>query len=894
MNGSDSRLCAIYGAVVTLCLLFAPGAHAQAISYTEFNAGPAAPVLTGGGSGAWDEFIREKVQIVEEGGLFRMWYVGHSAAGQETSKVGYATSTDGVNWIKYAGNPIVSRSSSDQDISVVVMADGSYRMYIEVNNLYIDLLLSADGIHWTPSSANPVKTVAASPVVWQEGGSWYMLYEHMAGATMDIWLATSPDGIVWTDSAANPVISATSFTAPDSILKEGSVYHLYYHTANNGMWHATSTNLTSWSNQQLLIPDQSLTSAFVFRTNAGEVWAYLWKDDGSQRYFHRRGAPLNFPLHWGLDEGSGGVANGDGFQVNATLVNGAFWTNGVIGGGVGFDGVDDYISTNFTQNLPNWTVAVWARSPFAPSSGPTSGPVQREANFQLNWNHGDTQFRGAAALRVNGRWHAASFGPLGANVWYHLTATYDGETLRTYRDGALVSTNTSPSGAPDAESNPLVFGRHATRERYFQGSIDDVHIFNRALSATEIQALLAGGLDGSPPTAPSGLITSVSGQTVSLFWQPAGDPESGISQYRVFRGSTPGGPKSLLGFVTGSSLGAVDPSGAANSSYYYQVAAVNGTGLQGPSSNEAFALTGDVPPAAPTGLVATVALDDVSLNWNDNPEQDLSGYRIYRGTTNGGPYAAIGPSQVGPSQYVDMNLAPGTYYYVVTALDGGGNESIRSSQVSGTVLPPPDPGSPTWHWRLDEGAGTLAADSGVNGANGQLQGGTSWTSGVAGGGVSFDGVDDYVSTPVTQNLPVWTVAVWTRSPAAPASGVTAGPVQREANFQFNWNHGEAQFRGAAALRVAGRWHAASFGSLAANTWHHLAASYDGETLRAYRDGVLVSSNTAPSGPPDAEPNPLVLGRHATRTDRLFNGSIDDVRIYNRVLTPEEIAVLVSP
>ena len=159
--------------------------------------------------------------------------------------------------------------------------------------------------------------------------------------------------------------------------------------------------------------------------------------------------------------------------------------------------------------------------------------------------------------------------------------------------------------------------------------------------------------------------------------------------------------------------------------------------------------------------------------------------------------------------------------------------------------------------------------------------------------MTFDGVDDYIATTFAQNLPALTVAVWVRSPAAPASGVTAGPVQREANFQINWNHGDAGYRGAAALRVAGRWYAASFGTLNANTWYHLTATYDGEVLRTYRDGLLITSNAAPSGPPDAESKPMTFGRHATRPDRFFAGSIDEVKIFDRALNDAEVAALTS-
>src|SRR4030095_8425347 len=133
----------------------------------------------------------------------------------------------------------------------------------------------------------------------------------------------------------------------------------------------------------------------------------------------------------------------------------------------------------------------------------------------------------------------------------------------------------------------------------------------------------------------------------------------------------------------------------------------------------------------------------------------------------------------------------------------------------------------------------------------------------------------------------WTVSGWVRSPSAPSGTGYGAPIHRQWNYQINWNHATAAFRGAAAVRVGGTYYSASFGALAANTWYHLAATYDGGTLNAYTNGVLITSNTAPSGPADADPNPVTIGRHAA-VNNCFQGIVDNVRIYSRALSLAEI------
>ena len=230
---------------------------------------------------------------------------------------------------------------------------------------------------------------------------------------------------------------------------------------------------------------------------------------------------------WQLNDGIGLMAfDSSGGGMNGTLVNGPAWTTGRLGGALSFNGVNQLVSTDFVENLTAWTVAVWVRSPAAPSSAPASGPVDRSKNFQINWNDPDAAFRGAVAERVGGTWYAASFGPLVSNTWYHLAGTYDGGTLRAYVNGVLSTTNPLPSGKPDPESLTLALGSRAGTRSYFAGVVNGVRIYSRAISAAEVAALARP--NALPPLAVT-LSASPTGQAVSLIWTASADPNSAAS-----------------------------------------------------------------------------------------------------------------------------------------------------------------------------------------------------------------------------------------------------------------------------------------------------------------------------------------------------------------------------
>jgi fibronectin type 3 domain-containing protein len=99
----------------------------------------------------------------------------------------------------------------------------------------------------------------------------------------------------------------------------------------------------------------------------------------------------------------------------------------------------------------------------------------------------------------------------------------------------------------------------------------------------------------------------------------------------------------------------------------------------------------NIAPAAPTGLSAVSGIGLVMLNWNDNSEPDFNGYNVYRSTTQGSGYVKLNSSVLDGSDYADTNVVNGTtYYYVVTAVDTAGLESVNSGEASATPSNPAD------------------------------------------------------------------------------------------------------------------------------------------------------------------------------------------------------------
>ena len=198
-------------------------------------------------------------------------------------------------------------------------------------------------------------------------------------------------------------------------------------------------------------------------------------------------------------KGGAAFTSNAGSLGGAASVRGGKLVPGRKGEAIRLDGRDDYVDTGLSRDIPIWTIALWVRSPKAPVAGQENGPIRKGRNFMINWDHANLRTAGSAALSVNYKWHNASFGVLAANTWYHLAATYDGRSLKTYSNGALVSTNGAAFGRPDSSKYTLVVGKSTViagpskgELGFFTGDVDEVLVYSRALSAAEVAALAAG------------------------------------------------------------------------------------------------------------------------------------------------------------------------------------------------------------------------------------------------------------------------------------------------------------------------------------------------------------------------------------------------------------------
>ena len=202
------------------------------------------------------------------------------------------------------------------------------------------------------------------------------------------------------------------------------------------------------------------------------------------------------------------------------------------------------------------------------------------------------------------------------------------------------------------------------------------------------------------------------------------------------------------------------------------------------------------------------------------------------------------------------------------------------------------------HWNFDDGTGGTAHDSSGNGNHGTLFGNPQWTTGHLGGALDFDGNGDYVDLPISSllsSLTNSTFALWVDFSNA------GGGWQRIFDFGIDTTYNmfltprmgtNGVMRFAITISSYNDEDQTTAPSTLPSGWHHVAVTLDADKSihSLYLDGELIAEKTNARYTPSSlgKTTQNWLGRSQYSADGYFDGRLDDFRIYNRVLTAEQV------
>lgn len=309
--------------------------------------------------------------------------------------------------------------------------------------------------------------------------------------------------------------------------------------------------------------------------------------------------------------------------------------------------------------------------------------IVEEGVIQLTWTNpnrrvDNTRLRDLAEARVYRAEDAGDGEPRAALLWRGRVPGYTQVvTLRPGADG----TGGAGATVTAADRHGLVFGRRYT---YVVVTADAQGRVSAPSPRVSVRYL-------APPEPPAGLVTEPGEGEVRLWWASPerfvdGSPLAGTVVYEVLRAQEPDPPATVVSPAL-TEPHFVDRAVENDRTYRYAVRALRreaDTLARSRPSAPATATPRDLtPPSPPTDLVAVPAADGVHLAWRPSPDPDVAAYAVYR-AAGSGPLVRVASVGAPTTVFVDRGLGPGTYRYVVTALDRAArpNESGPSNEVT--------------------------------------------------------------------------------------------------------------------------------------------------------------------------------------------------------------------
>ena len=193
--------------------------------------------------------------------------------------------------------------------------------------------------------------------------------------------------------------------------------------------------------------------------------------------------PSNLVATWNFDEGTGTTTTDSSGNNNHGTINGATWTNGITGNALEFDGNNDYVNVPEDNSLDpeEITIETWMLIPSAPTSN--GNIVSKGGNNGYRFIINTARAIWWADRGTTNSIKTTRLVPL--NEWTHITVVGSNTGMRIYINGELSASNSVSYGSPNTGSS-LKIGAEPQYNGYFKGIIDEVRIYNQALSAQEI------------------------------------------------------------------------------------------------------------------------------------------------------------------------------------------------------------------------------------------------------------------------------------------------------------------------------------------------------------------------------------------------------------------------
>ena len=402
-----------------------------------------------------------------------------------------------------------------------------------------------------------------------------------------------------------------------------------------------------------------------------------------------------------FDEGAGStVADASGSGNNGALANTSWAVAGKYGKALSFNGTSSRVTVPNAATLQlgaRMTLEAWV-SPTVTSAAWRDVIYKGNDNYYLMGTTDNGGRPGGGGTFGGANANAFGSSTLPTNTWSYLATSYDGANLRLYVNGTLVAT-LAKTGAITATTNPLTIGSDPIWGQYFSGLIDDVRVYNIALTQAQIQTDMGTPVappapDTSPPSAPGTLSAiAVSSKRVDLSWGPASD-NIGVAGYHVERCQGVGcSGFAEIATTAATVTGYSDTTAAAGTSYSYRVRANDAVFNLGAYSNTAAAITPSpdlTPPSAPGTLSATtVSSSRIDLGWAAAADDvGVAGYHVERCQGVGcSSFAAVATIAGTATGYSDITAAAGTTYgYRVRANDADGNLGPYSNTATAISL----------------------------------------------------------------------------------------------------------------------------------------------------------------------------------------------------------------